>query len=512
MISDRMTVLKAMVIFIIAFAACAWAEDDPMVSGAQSVMLESPDASLRSAAKPATGLIASEKADPNAPPEKAAEYGIDAVIARMRASGKVTGDEGGRILTLKDAIRVAMMNNLSIRIQEEEVEYAKGNITYATSAFLPQINGQYTYTFNSTVFYSDSIRDHRIDTRVYTGFKNDNNLGISARETVYNGGANVASLKQANINLKIAQETLRASKLEVEFETKRLFYGLLLAYETKRIAQNLVDQAEAHYEEVKAMYSQGTASKFDVLQSKVKISTVLPQLVSADNSVELIKAELKKLLVLDLRDPVLLDGKLAHVDVPITEEEFLGEAYRRNPQMIMKVLGVDLNKWAVEFAKAGWYPQVGASFSGNYKTDNLNNMINPRHGIYAIGVTATVPIFDGFATMGKVTEARARYSQANYQKRDYADQLAVDVRSACLDMRKAKSLIEAETDSVVEAKEALRLSEVRFTNGVGINLDVFDSEVSLAQVEQSLAQATYDYIVAKAQIDRLIGREYFGRD
>lgn len=496
-------------LFVLAIAAsAARASDDKAVSGEESVRLETPDAVLASKAAPATGLIPSEKADPGAPPEKAAEYGIEAVIARMRATGKATGDEGGRVLNLRDAIRVAQMNNLSIRIQEEEVEYAKGNIIYATSSFLPQINGQYTYTFNSTVFYSDSLPNHRIDTRVYTGFKNDNNLGIYAKETVYNGGANVASLKQARINLKISEETLRASKLEIEFETKRLFYGLLLAYETKRIAQNLVDQAQAHYEEVKSMYAQGTASKFDVLQSKVKISTVLPQLVSADNSVELIKAELKKLLVWDIRDPVMIDGKLAHADVPIKEEEFLGEAYRRNPQMIMKILGVDLNKWAIEFAKAGWYPQVAASFSGNYKTDNLNNMINPAHGIYAIGVTATVPIFDGFATFGKVKEADARYNQARFEKRDYADQLAVDVRSACLDMRKAKSLIEAETDSVVEAKEALRLSEVRFQNGVGINLDVFDSEVSLAQVEQSLAQATYDYIIAKAQLDRLMGHEY----
>jgi outer membrane protein TolC len=84
------------------------------------------------------------------------------------------------------------------------------------------------------------------------------------------------------------------------------------------------------------------------------------------------------------------------------------------------------------------------------------------------------------------------------------------VRSACLDLRKAYALIDAQTDSLGEAAEALRLSEVRYVNGVGINLDVFDSEVSLAQVRQSLAQATYDSIMAKAQIDRLRGREYGG--
>ena len=460
--------------------------------------------------EPMTGLIPSEKADSRSPTEAAAESGIEAVIARMRADDAGAGDAGGRTLNLKDAIRVAMINNRSIQIQEEEVEYAKGNILYARSLFLPQVNAEYTYTFNSTVFYSDSIPGHRVDTRVFTGFKNDNAAGFTAQETIYNGGANVANLKEANISLKVQTETLRAAKLDIEFEAKRLFYGLLLAYETKRIAQDLVDQAQAHYEEVKTMFGQGTASKFDVLQSKVKVSTLIPQLVSADNNVEIIKVDLKKLLVIDLRDPVRLDGMLAYKKVDIKEDEFLGEAYRRRPEMIIKLLGVDLNKWAIEYAKAGWLPQVNANANYMYRTDNLNNLVNPDHNLWSIGVTASMPLFDGFATKAKVDEARARYNQARLQKEDYVDALAVDVRTACLDLRKAYSLIDAQTDSLGEATEALRLSEVRYTNGVGINLDVFDSEVSLAQVRQSLAQATYDSIMAKAQLDRLRGREYGG--
>ncbi len=76
-------------------------------------------------------------------------------------------------------------------------------------------------------------------------------------------------------------------------------------------------------------------------------------------------------------------------------------------------------------------------------------------------------------------------------------------------MRKAQSVIDAQKDSIVEAKEALRLSEVRYNNGVGINLDVFDSQVALAQVEQNLAGAHYDYIMAKADLGRVMGREFF---
>ncbi len=457
---------------------------------------------------PATGLVPDEKPSSTAATEAAAEKGIKSVIEGMKASDMTTGEEGGRVLTLKDSIRIAMRNNRSIQIQEQEVEYAKGNSLYAKSLFMPQINAEYGYTYNDSVFYSQSLPDHRKDTRIYTGFKNNNILGVTAQESIYNGGANIANLKQANIGIKIASETLRAARLDIEFEAKRLYYGLLLAYETKRIAQDLVDQAQAHYEDVKTKFAQGTASKFDVLQSQVQVSTLIPQLVQADNAVELILADFKKLLVLNLWDPVKLDGKLGYKEVPIEEQNFMQEAYKGRPEMKLKLLGVDLNKWGVEFAKAGWLPQLNATANYSYTSDRVDRMVTTRNDLWSVGITASIALFDGFATKAKVDEARARYSQARLQKDDFVDQLAVDVHSACLDMKKSLALINSQKDTVDEAKEALRLSIVRFDNGAGTNLDVYDSEVSLAQVRQNLAQGTYDYTMAKAQLDRLRGREF----
>jgi outer membrane protein TolC len=135
-------------------------------------------------------------------------------------------------------------------------------------------------------------------------------------------------------------------------------------------------------------------------------------------------------------------------------------------------------------------------------------MINPRHDNWGVGIKASIALFDGFATKAKVDEAKAQYNQAYLQKEDLVEQLAVNIRNACLNLAEAKAIVEAQRDSIVEAKEALRLSEVRFDNGVGINLDVLDSQVALAQVEQSLAQGMYDCIMAKAALDQTMGREF----
>jgi len=413
-----------------------------------------------------------------------------------------------RDLSLKETIAIAFLNNKEIQIQEEEVRYAKANILDAQSKFLPVLTTGFSYTYTDNVFYESSMPNTQKDTRIFSGFQNDNNFNVTAYENIFNGGANIANLKQAKLGLKVQEETLRSRKLDVEFEAKRLYYGLLLAYETERIAKDLLYQAKAHYDNVKMRFEQGTTSKFDVLQSSVQVSKIEPEVVKAKNSVEYITAELKKLLSLKLNEEIRLTGHMSYSLIPIQEDEYLREAYQGNPTMVLRLLGIDINKWGIEYAKSGWYPQIDATAGYTANSNEMATMINSRHDNWSIGIKTSINVFDGFSTKAKVDEARARYAQAALQKENFVDQLAVDVRKACLDLGQSSTIIRSQKDSIVEAKEALRISEIGFDNGVVDNLNVLDSQVSLSQVEKNLVEAIYDYLMANAQLDRLRGLFY----
>jgi outer membrane protein TolC len=297
--------------------------------------------------------------------------------------------------------------------------------------------------------------------------------------------------------------------LEIEFEAKRLYYGLLLAYETLRITKYLLDQAEAHYENVKAKFEQGTSSKFDVLQSKVQVSLLVPQYVNAQKSIEMISADIKKLLYINIQDKFEATERLSYETIDVRELAFLNEAYSNNPQMKLRILGVDLKKWAIEEAKSGWYPNINATTDYMYRSDNLSNMFNTRHNNINFGVSGTVSIFDGMSTLAKVNEARARYAQEILGKENIIEQIARDIKQGCLDLKEAHAIILAQKDNLEEAKEALRISYISYDNGVGINLDVIDSQTALGQVEKNLVSGIYDYLVAQSYLDRTMGREYF---
>lgn len=174
--------------------------------------------------------------------------------------------------------------------------------------------------------------------------------------------------------------------------------------------------------------------------------------------------------------------------------------------MILKSLGIDVQKWSIEMARAGRRPQVSAGLNWYSQADHTGNLFHTRYNNWSAGASVAVPLFDGFATKAKVDEAKERYAQAVLLKEDVTDQTAVEIRRACLDLRQAEAVIISQRDSVLQAREALQISIIAYDNGVGTNLDVLDSMVALSQVEKNLASGTYDYLMALAYLDRTRGR------
>jgi outer membrane protein TolC len=404
----------------------------------------------------------------------------------------------GAELTLTSTILTAFQNNKDIMMQEQQITIANANILGAKSVFLPQINLQGTYTYNEKV----------LSPNIFSGYKNDNLANLAFSESVYSGGANMANFNQAKLSLDVQQETLRAKKLDVEFDARRLYYGLLLAYETERIAKDALTQAIAHYEDVKQMYKYGTASRFDMLQSGVQVSLLEPDVVRASNEIDSLKAELNKLLARDVNYPIETQEKLTYSLIEIDEKDFLKNAYLQRPEIKLKSLGIDIDKWGIQMARSGYRPQVDITAGYSYRSSNLGNMFNAKQRNWNAGISVNIPIFEGFSTKAKVDAAKAQYAQAKISKDNLVDQIAVEVRKACLDLQKSAAIIKSQKDNVDQAREALRISEVSYANGVAINLDVLDAQVSLAQIQKNLAAGTFDYLMAQAYLDRSIGKPF----
>jgi outer membrane protein len=430
-----------------------------------------------------------------------------ALIAAALPLAAEEGAAAARALSLRDAIEQAFQNDADVVAQEQEVVAARAVKLGATGEFLPKVDliGSYMHKDAVLSFPPSFTATLTKDEGVYTGYNDELRAGFAVEQPIYRGGRNMAGYKQANLKLSSQEERLRAKKLTVELETKRLYYGLLLAYETERITKQLVDQTEIHYRDVEKKYRQGTSSRFDVLQSKVQVSKVMPQMLAAQKARQVIAAELKRELGMELTDELALAGRLSYTPIKVDEQAFQEEALAHNPEIALRRLGVDIGQQGVSLAKAGWKPQIGANLRYEYISDDPTDMFNDRHLSWSGGVNIAIPLFDGLSALSKTREAKARFEIARTEKEDVARRVAIDVKRACLDLAEAASVVASQRASVGEAKEALKIAEVSYGSGVGTNLDVLDAQVSLAAVEKNLSEAMYDYLMAKAALDRTRG-------
>ena len=413
-------------------------------------------------------------------------------------------------LSIENAVALAFKNNKEILAQEKEIEIARARILGAVSESLPKIDLNGGYSHQDAVMSIGPAAVSKKDIGVFVGYNNQNDLGVSARQPLFEGGKNLALFKCSRIELKIQEESFRVRRHAVEFETKRLYYGLLLAYETERINGELVSQAKSHYMDVERRFREGAASRFDLLQSKVQISKVEPELARAQKAKNLIAEELKKLLGLERMDVILLTGELAYTLIQIDEDRFLEQAQSMRPELEMRSLEINADKQGIKIARSGWLPKINGEFNYYSKSDAfMKDVFNSQHNNWNIGVRVTIPIFDGFSAKAKVDEAKARYSQTIIKKEDVEDQVVLEIRHACFDLSEAKTIIDSAQEGVESAREALKIAEASYREGQVTNLDVLDAQISLSQIEKNLSDAIYDYIVALAYLDKSIGRSPF---
>jgi outer membrane protein len=116
------------------------------------------------------------------------------------------------------------------------------------------------------------------------------------------------------------------------------------------------------------------------------------------------------------------------------------------------------------------------------------------------------PLFDGFKTAGSVEQARAAVLRAEAQRDSMRSQVALDVAQAKAEVARTRALLVARRETVRQAQRAQYLAGVRYTNGMATQLDVSDARVAAQQSEVNEVQATRDYLVALAQLERALGR------
>jgi outer membrane protein TolC len=413
-------------------------------------------------------------------------------------------------LTLDKSVRLAVTQNPYHLATEERVDAAYSRLREATSGFLPSLNaqGQRTLAEKSMELEFPSFIPGEPPQRVEIDFTRDYQFAMSLSLPLYTGGRLTSGFKQAKYNLESSKEAVRQSKHLTVFNTKRAFYGHLLAKEFVLVAEEAVRVAEENLENVKNMYEVGMASKMDLLRSEVRLTNMQPEIIAAKNSLRISELNLKIVLGMDLSQSVQIEGALSYEPFETDLEACIATALAHRPEIKQSDFQRKMAGESLKLSRAGYLPTVALSGNYSFWADKLNFRKDTWSSFYVVNLVFNIPIFNGLKESAQIAQSKAMIREIELNQKALQDAVELEVRQAVLLLKEAKEILLSQEKNSEQAKESLRITQLNFSEGMATTLDVISAEAAYSQAQVNYSRALYNYVVAVADLDRAMGVGY----
>ena len=412
------------------------------------------------------------------------------------------------VLTLDEAVALALRQNPFYLATQEKVVQARSQVRQAVSGFLPTLNAQGTDTLDEKLFVLEfpSLIPGQPPQRISIDFTKDYQMAMAFSLPLFAGGRLTAGYKQANLGLKASQESVRLSEQETIFNAKRAFYGYLLAKEFSAVAEEALGLAEKFMENVKNLYEVGMASKFDLLRSEVQVANLKPQAIRARNSVEVAVLGLKTVLGIELDTPVEVKGELSAPPLDPISEAIVDEALAQRPEIRQIDYQRGMAGEMLKIARGAMLPTLAIGGTYNLWSDALKFRKGTWQNYYTINLALSLPLFNGFESRARVGQSKAMIRELDWTRKGLSDAIALEVRQAVLNNSQARETLLSQEKNVEQAREAVRIAELNYAEGLATNLDVSTAQVALSQARTNYSQALYDCVISQAQLEKAVGR------
>ena len=410
-------------------------------------------------------------------------------------------------LTLEESIQIALERNLNLQSAVEDVKGSEFRTKAARSDFFAKWTGEYSYTR-----YSDPVA---LGVRRVAGFggidtagqtRDFYNFSTTLGQPLFTGGLLSSTYRLEQLGIDISKSNVEVFRRDVVLLVREGYFNILRAEKFVDVGTQAVKQFEAQLEVAKAFFDVGLVAKNDVLQAEVRLANARQALVSAENNLALSKSSFNTLLRRDINAPLSVVDILGYKPFPLKFEEALGEALVQRPEIRAAELSVGQSKEAVKIAQSEYWPTL--SLAGNYTKGSDAFYLNGdlQDDRWTIVGLATFTIFDWGKTYYKVGESKVRVNQAENSKNQLVDSIVLEVKQAYLEMLRAEKNVGVSEKSIEQAEENLRMNEERYKYQVATATDVLDAVVLLAQARVNYVSALADFNIAKAALDRAMGR------
>lgn len=419
-------------------------------------------------------------------------------------AGMKAEDDMPKQWTLRNCIDYALEHNITIRRNRINVESTQEDVKTAKADFLPSLNGNISQRIvnrpnsaSGTIISGDNITTSESKTS-YNG-----SYGIDANWTVYNGSKRVNTLKQQQLNSRIAELTVDESENSIEENITQLYVQILYSAEAVKVNESTLEVSRKEFERGQELFNAGSIASSDLAQLEAQVSNDNYQLVTSQTTLQNYKLQLKQLLELDgdfemdLFLPPLDDSSVL-IPLP-TKDDVYQTALNLRPEIESSKLNIEASDINIKISRAGYIPSL--SLSAGIGTTNANgNDFSFSEQVKqnwnnSIGLTLSIPIFDKRQTKNAVNKAKLQRQTSELDLMDNQKTLYKTIESLWLSANSAQQQYVAATQKLKSTQASYALVSEQFNLGMKNTVELLTEKNNLLSAQQETLQAKYTAIL-----------------
>ena len=411
------------------------------------------------------------------------------------------------VLTIEQCLKIGLENSREIKISESKLTSSDAKITEAGSGMLPKITSSAGYYWLSEAPVKFNIPLPGLGTA--TDPVNAFMANVSIQQPLFTGFRLTSLKSSAELNYKAEEfENIKAVS-DKALEIHQSFWNLYKAQKVVQLTEASYKAVKGHIRDTENFLKNGMAIESDLLKLKVHEANMEMKFIEAKNMHEIAKAALNKSIGADINQ----DTKVEFNKNPMgseynTFDTLLTSALKNRSELQSLYYRKEAGNEFVSVAQADWWPQMFASASLYYL--NINSAIpmiaNQENSFWNVGVSLQWDIWDWGKRSSKVAQAEQGVFQTELLIEQIKEAVKLEVYKNYLQLESEQAKITAGRLAVKASMENYRVIKNRYAQHLATGTDIVDAQTELLSSQVALENATADYKVAEAALNKSIGK------
>ena len=446
--------------------------------------------------------------------------GLGLAPTGLTASGQ---PGNGQSFTLQQAIDYAIRQNINVRNGQLDRVSADARVKEVRASALPQVAISASLTDNVIIqkaflpanFIDPTAPADAPSVALPFGVNYSSNATISLNQVIYSASLNVG-LRAAATYRELAQRNLQATKVTVAEQVAKAYYGVLVAAERAKLLDYNISRLDTLLNETQALNKQGFVEKLDVSRLEVQANNLRAERQNVQNLIELSYTLLKFQMGLGVNEDITLAEQLQDRSVeelrPLIAPDPTFQYQSRIEYSTLETQ-IKLAEQDIEVTRNGYYPTLAgfANYGYNSGRNILSQLVTaPWLNFSTIGLSLQVPVFDGFLKRNQIAQKRITLQKAQNNGELLRNSIDLQIRQASITLNNGLQTLQTQQRNRDLAQEIVRVSRIKYKEGVGSSIEVLNAEASLRESQTNYFASLYDFLIAKVDQDRSLGRLYIG--